>query len=256
MTGALKTHAIVLLVNDFGESNKLVTFYTLENGKLKGVAKGAKRSQHRFVNALEPFTWIRLAFIPSRTGGLGRIDAAEVESSFPCIRSSAEAFCMASLCAEMVDKWTRDLDPHRDIFHLFLWYLRLLQETDSRKKATLFFKVKLLSLAGYAPNWAKCSVCNEAPVGRLVYITLKDGGFICENCGKEGRMANHVSVGAIKTLHHIQNRPLNTLERLNISDYILNEAWGLTQELHSRHLHMVPLAYKVLSVLEDRRNQT
>lgn len=256
MAGALKTHAIVLLASDLGESNRLVTFYTLENGKLRGVAKGAKRSQHRFVNALEPFTWVRLSFVPSRAEGLGRIDAAEVEDSFPHIRSSTEAFCMASLCAEMIDRWTKDLDPHRDVFHLLLWSLRVLDEAGSHKKTTLFFKVKLLSLAGYAPNWTRCSICKGPPTGRRAYVTLKDGGFICEDCGKTGHDTNPVSLGTLKTLHHIQNRPLETLERLHISDYILKEAWTLTQELHSHHLHMVPLAYQVLSGFENRQNQT
>jgi DNA repair protein RecO (recombination protein O) len=253
MPEVLKTDAVVLLANDLGESDRLVTFYTLGSGKLKGVAKGAKRSRHRFVNALEPFTLVRLGFVASRTDGLGRIDAAEVCESFPAIRSNTQAFCMASLCCEMVDRWTRELDPHRDVFHLLVWYLKALSSAVSHKKTTLFFKVKLLSLAGYAPDWARCSVCKALPKGKIAYITLKDGGFICEDCANGRIEARPVSLGTLKTLHHIQQRPAVSLERLIISDPVLEEAWTLVQVLHSHHLHMTPLAYQVIEGCENCR---
>ncbi|MGQ9499332.1 MAG: DNA repair protein RecO [Dissulfurimicrobium sp.] len=251
MPEVLKTDAVVLLAKDIGESDRLVTFYTLGSGKLKGVAKGAKRSRHRFVNALEPFTLVRLGFAASRTDGLGRIDAAEVCESFPAIRLDMQAFCMASLCCEMVDRWTREFDPHRDIFHLLVWYLKTLSLTASYKKTTLFFKVKLLSLTGYAPDWARCSVCRDLPTGKIAYVTLKDGGFICEDCTKGRTEARPVSLGTLKTLHHIQQRPLAALERLIISESVLSEAWTMVRLLHSYHLHMTPFAYKVIDGCEN-----
>lgn len=246
MPEVLKTDAVVLLASDLGESDRLVTFYTLESGKLKGVAKGAKRSRRRFLNALEPFTLLRLGFVASRTHGLARIDSAEVFESFPAIRSDMEAYCMASLCCEMVDRWTREFDRHAGVFHLLVWYLKALSLTASHKKTTLFFKVKLLGLVGYAPDWVRCSACRNLPTDKMVYVTLKDGGFMCAACAKSRAEIRPVSLGTLKTLHHIQQRPLAALERLNISKSVLLEAWSLIQLLHSHHLNMTPLAYKVI----------
>ena len=50
-----KTEAIVLRCLDYGESDRIVTFYTRDYGKLRGIAKGARRSRKRFANALELF---------------------------------------------------------------------------------------------------------------------------------------------------------------------------------------------------------
>lgn len=49
-----RTEAIVLRLLDYGESDRIVTFYTAGFGKLRGIARGARRSRKRFANALEP----------------------------------------------------------------------------------------------------------------------------------------------------------------------------------------------------------
>ena len=49
-----RIQAIVLSTRVFGESDKIVRFFTLQSGKLTGIAKGGKKSQKRFMNTLEP----------------------------------------------------------------------------------------------------------------------------------------------------------------------------------------------------------
>ena len=55
--------AIVLRVNDLGESDKIVTFYSKQEGKLAGIAKGAKKSKKRFSNKLEIFPCYRFSMM-------------------------------------------------------------------------------------------------------------------------------------------------------------------------------------------------
>ncbi len=84
----LHTPAIVLKVMDFGESDKIVTFYTLGYGKLTGIAKGAKRSKKRFVNKLEYFTFLNITAVPGRRSSLSRIDQAELINPYPPLREN------------------------------------------------------------------------------------------------------------------------------------------------------------------------
>ncbi|MBW2206889.1 MAG: recombination protein O N-terminal domain-containing protein, partial [Deltaproteobacteria bacterium] len=42
--------AIIMRIREFGEADLFVTFFTPDRGRLKGVAKGARRSRKRFVN--------------------------------------------------------------------------------------------------------------------------------------------------------------------------------------------------------------
>ena len=57
-----QTEAIVLRLLDYGESDRIVTFSTADFGKIRGIAKGARRSRKRFTNALEPFCHSRMIF--------------------------------------------------------------------------------------------------------------------------------------------------------------------------------------------------
>src|ERR1700716_2482584 len=54
--------AIVLRVWPFQESDLLVSLFTREQGRVKGVARHALRSRRRFGGALEPMTYVRASY--------------------------------------------------------------------------------------------------------------------------------------------------------------------------------------------------
>jgi len=82
MTGHFTTEAIVLNSIDYGESDRIVTFYTLGFGKVKGIAKGAKNSRKRFVNNLEPFSYIKLLIFQKENRDLSIIEQADIIRRF------------------------------------------------------------------------------------------------------------------------------------------------------------------------------
>src|SRR5215470_8641556 len=57
-----QSEAIVLRSYPLREADLLVTLFTRAEGKLRGVAKAAKRSKKRFGGALEPLTYVRLYY--------------------------------------------------------------------------------------------------------------------------------------------------------------------------------------------------
>ncbi|MCP3678475.1 MAG: DNA repair protein RecO, partial [Deltaproteobacteria bacterium] len=76
------TGAIVLNAIDYGESDRIVTFYTTDYGKVAGIAKGARRSRKRFVNKLEPFSHITLTFFHKDGRDLVRVDECRLKENF------------------------------------------------------------------------------------------------------------------------------------------------------------------------------
>jgi len=69
-----KTSAIVIHSLDYGESDRIVTFYSSDFGKIKGIAKGARRSKIRFSNALEPRRYCNIIFSKKGRGTLALIE--------------------------------------------------------------------------------------------------------------------------------------------------------------------------------------
>src|ERR1700756_4990916 len=79
---ALKeSEAIVLRTYPLREADLLVTLFTRQEGKVRGVARSAKQSKKRFGGALEPLTYVR-AYWDEREGTeLGRLDSCDVLES-------------------------------------------------------------------------------------------------------------------------------------------------------------------------------
>ena len=53
-----QSEALILRTYPLHEADLLVTFFTRAEGKIRGVAKAAKRSKRRFGGALEPLTHV------------------------------------------------------------------------------------------------------------------------------------------------------------------------------------------------------
>lgn len=208
------------------------------------MAKGAKRSQKRFLNALEPFTHLSLQLVRNRNGGLARIESVDVRHSFDAIRFNAQHFMFATLACELTDKWTREGDPCPRIFHLLLWLLHNLhgnltnsgQHAPSAKTAMIFFQIQLLKFAGYALEWNRCMVCKGlVQSGPRVYVSER--GLLCETCHTTGfAHICEACAGAVKAIQYLQEREHSEIHRLMLSEPLWEEAWTILERLHKRHI--------------------
>jgi DNA repair protein RecO (recombination protein O) len=119
-----ETAAIVLDCQDHGESDQIVTFFCKDIGRMTGIAKGAKRSQKRFVNKLELFSSLRLRYTESRTSNLVFIAEAELVDSFLRLRQNMPLYMAATVIRELTLSATRDLEGDDGFFALLQWGLR------------------------------------------------------------------------------------------------------------------------------------
>ncbi len=250
MPEIFKNPAFVISGRDLGESDRLITFYSMDRGKVRGIAKGAKRSRHRFVNTLEPFTLLNISLALPRTKGLSRIESAEILDSLSSIREKTDCYIMVSLCCELVDLWTRDGDPQRELFELLCSYFRSLKQGLPPRKVTLFFETQLLTLVGYAPNLDTCLCCKKRPEAGYVTFKVHEGGFICKRCQRT-EDAYRISLGALRSLKYIQKNAFSNLHRLSITDAAFEEAWSLIHRLHCHYLQRMPASYKVLDMMSQ-----
>jgi len=116
--------AIVLDCQDHGESDQIVTFFCEDIGRMTGIAKGAKRSQKRFVNKLELFSSLRLRYTESRRSNLVFIVEAELVDSFLRLRQNTSLYMAATVIRELTLSATRDLEGDDGFFALLQWGLR------------------------------------------------------------------------------------------------------------------------------------
>ena len=221
-----QTQAVVIKVADHGESDKIVTTYCPDLGKLTGIAKGAKRSKKRFVNKLEPYSYLNIEFAASKRSGLVRIDQAELLNPFPTLRTEYERFSAAALVCELILHWTKENDADRQLFYLLVWTLENLNSGKPWVEAIIFFQLKLFTLLGYQPHLEGCMGCGSLEAGQGPYrFSLSHSGLTCAHCNKDSGAATlPLALNTAKLLRMAQDLPNEKLARLRFSKASAKEA--------------------------------
>jgi len=232
----LRTEAIILRAIDYGESDRIVTFCTADFGKIRGIAKGARRSRKRFANAIEPFCCSRILFSRRSPDSLALIEGCDVISHFPGIRSDLEKTLAASCLIDLTDQFTSEDKKSEASFRLLLDFLRLLEETAFTEALLRFFEIRLLRISGYDPVLDHCISC-KTPIGNEVAYRFDaaKGGLTCNVCAPGSRDAIPVSLGTIRTLLLGREMETDRLGRLLLSDQSADESRRLLAHF-IRHL--------------------
>jgi DNA repair protein RecO (recombination protein O) len=157
----LTSEAVVLRTWPVHEADLIVSFFTRDFGKLRGVAKSALKSRKRFGGALEPMTLARAWFAENPKQDLARLDQLEIVTS-PLARPVDPArLGVLSFFAELVDEALPERDPHETIFRLLVSVLE--QTTVEQPWMPLtYFTLWMTRLMGLLPDLAHCTVCGEA----------------------------------------------------------------------------------------------
>jgi len=184
MPGLYKDEGVVLKTIKLGEADRIVTMFTRDNGKVRAVAKGIRKTKSRFGGRLEPFT--RVALVVYRGRNLDTITSADILDSFKRVRADYAQLTAAATLAEMVEKITPEGERALSVYRLLLDGLGALGDDDGGTVVPAFL-VKLLSLAGYHPQLQACAGCGEHRPLEAFSSAL--GGAICQECWGEDRDA-------------------------------------------------------------------
>lgn len=191
-----ESEAIVLRTYPLREADLLVTLFTRSEGKVRGVARSAKKSKKRFGGALEPLTYVR-AFYEDREGQeLARLNSLEVlESPLASEVTYPRATALAHV-AELLDELLPDREPNDAVFRLALSVLGNLRGGKIWGPVT-YFELWLSRLTGFLPDLSQCMVCGEVLNGnRAFYHALADGLV----CAADKRLASSEMSGESRLL--------------------------------------------------------
>jgi DNA repair protein RecO (recombination protein O) len=172
--------AVVIGSFPLGESDRVVTFFTRDFGRLRGVAKRARRLRSRFGGALELFTLGHLVFFDTGRSDLVRIDHFDVTHPFAALRESLEALGEAAWVVEVVGRTTGERDRQPALYGLLVRALRAMEAAARPPRVSVCFGVRCLDVLGHRPRLDRCAECARAyPFPRP---SLGESGVVCEAC--------------------------------------------------------------------------
>ncbi len=249
---AIVTHAF-----NYGESDRIVTFFTREFGKLKGIAKGARRSKKRFQNALDLFSHLRLVFFDREGMGLVRAQGCDIVCSFPRVRENLRKIIFGNYFIEMVNEMAGEREAHPEAFDLVLSFLKVLEETEPQEEQLRMFEIRMLSIFGYRPNLKKCSACKrdlealrEAPD---VFFSVERGTLFCSRCSRPEDRLIRLSLGTARLIEEISETELSKIYRFRFTPQALSESRGILPRFISYQLGKELKSLKALSTINPDR---
>ena len=181
-----RAEGIVLRRQTVTDSSLIVTWYTREFGKLKTVAKGARRIKGPFQGKIDLFYRDEIVFLRSKRSDLHLLHDCFLEEAHARLRQSVESLTAASYVSELVDLATEREDPNEGIYKLLATVLEVL---ESRHDGVLliWFELRLLAAAGWKPNWE-----GRTGVGRVLQSVA---GASLEGIGRVKLSAEQVVAG-------------------------------------------------------------
>jgi DNA repair protein RecO (recombination protein O) len=181
-----KDKGICIRTTDYSESSQILVFFTAQNGKLSVIAKGAKRPKSSFSGPIELCIAGDMVFSLRDGEKLGTLTEFNPTFLGFALRKKLFALNCALFACELLNMFTKELDPHPAMFDEALVFLQRLEEnSDDRVLPFLIlFQSALLSETGSQPLCDRCTNCKKKFAGdwQQFYFSSSANGFICRDC--------------------------------------------------------------------------
>jgi DNA repair protein RecO (recombination protein O) len=270
-----RVEAIVLKRSDYGEADRLLTLYTPDLGKIRAIAKGARKPSSRKSGHVELFTHSALLLAKGRN--LDIVTQADTLDAFLPLREDLERLGFAYYLAELVDQFAEEGDPsarveryappgddgaveNQPLFDLLIRSLKWLGEgTTEPVLLARFFELHLLMYVGYRPQLFKCVNCGKALEPVDSYFSAEAGGVIDPDCVatkremiyEHARDVQPLSLNALKVLRYLQTREWESVRTLRLNADILAEVEVLMQRYIAHHLERNLKSVEFLKTLKQ-----
>jgi DNA repair protein RecO (recombination protein O) len=179
------SEAFVLQTWPFKEGDLIVSFLTRDFGKLRGVARRARRPKSGFGSGLERLSHIRMSYFQRENRELVNIDSCDLlNSQFAVLRDFSSA-CALDFIAEVSEQLLPAAEPNDKYFRLVTAVLDQLK-TGSPWLAVTYFSLWAVKLAGLLPELHVCLGCgswlDDPENPERAYFARNRAGLYCQHC--------------------------------------------------------------------------
>lgn len=182
------SETLVLRTYPLKEADLVVSFLTRDQGKLRGVAKRARRPKSSFGAGLERLSHVRMAYFQRESRELVNLDSCElIQSQFDLV-SRYEASLALDYFAEVTDQLLPSAEPGEKFFRLLLAVLDSLRTGGEGApwRAMTYFSLWALRLSGWLPELEVCLSCgcllNDPDAPERAFFKRTGQGLLCGHC--------------------------------------------------------------------------
>lgn len=246
-----KCEGIVIRSIDYGETNKIITIYTRELGKVGVMARGAKKPNSRLTSITQLFTYGTFMF--QRSNGLGSLQQGEIIHSLRGIREDIFLTAYASYISELLDKSTENTERNPYLFELLKQTLIYLDDEVDPDILVNIFEMKMLSVLGLNPQLDSCTVCGNKD-GNF-HFSIREGGFICHLCYQKDPYRLPISPMTVKLLRLFYYFDLNRLGNISVKPETKKELKNVIQAYYQEFSGLTIKSKRFLDQLDSLKGK-
>jgi DNA repair protein RecO (recombination protein O) len=231
-----KSEAIVIRRQDLRETSLIITFFTRDFGKIKGIARGVRGERAvTGLGALELLARDEIVFYERKTADIFTVSQCDLIEFFAPIRRSLEKLSYAGYIIELLDSVTALGDKNEQVYDLLSNSLRLLSGDASAKRVARIFEIKLLSLSGMMPTLVNCACCGRK-ADAAAKFSVAHGGLLCAQCLDNDKNAVPILGGTVKFIEHIREAPFEKIERIKVAQAVGKELESILRRFLDYHI--------------------
>lgn len=189
-----RAEGVVLRTIKLGESDRIITLYTKERGKVRAVAKGVRKTSSRFGARVEPLSHIAVQLYEGRD--LDTVTQVETVAPHRVIREDLDRLAAGLTLLETVDAVAEQGHPDGRLFQMLVGALGALERRSSPLLVSAFL-LRVMAHEGVAPELDACVACGRSDA--LVALDVAGGGVRCSSC----RQGSSLGAGALDLLRDI-----------------------------------------------------
>jgi DNA repair protein RecO (recombination protein O) len=245
-----RCEGIIIRTTDYGETNKIITIYTREWGKIGVMAKGAKKPNSRLSSITQLFTYGY--FLIQKGKGLGNLQQGEIINSMRSIGEDIFLTAYASYIVELTDKCTEEKKPNPFHFELLFQTLHYLNEGNDPDILMNIYEMKMLNVLGLYPILNQCSVC--ASTDGHFSFSIREGGFLCHRCLDKDPYHLKISPATVKLLRLFYYFDLSRLGTISVRNETKEELKKVISAYYEEYSGLHLKTKKFLNAMEEFRN--
>lgn len=171
-------HSVVLRRRDSGESDRRLTIFTQEAGKLDVIAKGARKGASRLAGCSDPVTASIMTLAVGKRNEF--VTQAQPLSSFRGLRTDFERLTFGLALTELYDALMPYEQPLEEAYELLLVSLATLEHHEKPVVALVWCELRLLEVSGFMPSFDRCVATGNAVAEANAFLSPDAGGYISD----------------------------------------------------------------------------
>ena len=181
-----ESEAIILRRFPLGEGDLLVSFLSRSLGRMRGVARGARRPKSRFGSTLEPLSYVHIWVLEKETRELVRITQCELLESFLDTHRDYDCSVALGVLSEVTDALLPEREASDAAFRLLLLSARTVKATGKASLVLAYFVLWTVRLGGWMPDLDRCAKCERLFARQPAYGSGSRQGLRCSDCRLPG----------------------------------------------------------------------